>query len=87
MSTLSTVNSQDCRRLLSRKQQILPRIHCFLRDFTVVMKKQDVTVRIWPFFLQQFFTVQCLVEHVLHVCVCVDVHVQCLVEQVLHVCV
>ncbi len=30
--------------------------------------------------------VQCLVERVLHVCVCVDVHVQCLVERVLHVC-
>ncbi len=44
--SLSVVTSQDCRRLLSRKQQILPRIHCFLWDFNVVMKKQDITVRI-----------------------------------------
>ncbi len=33
------------------------------------------------------FTSSVWFERVLHVCVCVDVHVQCLVERVLHVCV
>ncbi len=60
MSNLSAVISQDCRRILSQKQQILPRIHCFLWDFTVVMKKQNVTLRIWPFFNSNFL--QCTVE-------------------------